>query len=211
MSDTSTFVLNGSWLSGPTYKVGLMLSLCGVPFGYRAVDLRAGEQRTPEYRAKTPFAQVPVLEHGGRTFAQSAAILQYLAEVLGRFQGADAAERAEIAAWMFWDFDRLAPGIYRSRTIRLGIFPADDSVRDHYASVGTAALTLLEGRLAGREWLVGARPTIADVDAYGVVAYAGEAGFDLAGFPAIAAWKARVEALPGWAAGADLLPKETRL
>ncbi len=210
MSDTSTFVLNGSWLSGPTYKVGLMLSLCGVSFGYRAIDLRAGEQRTPEYRAKTPFSQVPVLEHGGRTFAQSAAILQYLAETLGRFQGADAAERAEIAAWMFWDFDRLAPGIYRSRTIRLGIFPADDSVRDHYASVGTAALTLLQTRLDGREWLVGTRPTIADIDVYGVVAYAGEAGFDLAAYPAITAWKARVEALPGWATSADVLPKQSR-
>ena len=211
MSDTPTFVLNGSWLSGPTYKVGLMLSLCGQSFGYRTIDLRGGEQRTPEFQAKTPFSQVPVLEHGGRTFAQSAAILQYLAATLGRFDGADAAERAEIAAWMFWDFDRLAPGVYRSRTIRLGIFPADDSVRAHYASVGEAALGLLDRRLAGREWIVGTRPTIADIDTYGVVAYAGEAGFDLAGLPAITAWKGRVEALPGWAASADLLPKETRL
>lgn len=211
MSDTSTFVLNGSRVSGPTYKVALMLSLCGRSFGYRAIDLRGGEQRTPEFQAKTPFSQVPVLEHDGRTFAQSAAILQYLAATLGRFDGADAAERAVIAAWMFWDFDRLAPGIYRSRTIRLGIFPADDSVREHYATVGRAALALLEKRLTGRDWLVGGRPTIADVDVYGVVAYAGEAGFELAGFPAVTAWKARVEALPGWAASADLLPKETRL
>ena len=211
MRATTTFVLNGSWLSGPTYKVGLMLSLCGVDFGYRAIDLRAGEQRTPEYRAKTPFAQVPVLEHGGRCFAQSAAILQYLAETLGRFQGADAAERAEIAAWMFWDFDRLAPGIYRSRTIRLGIFPAADAVREHFANVGTLALGVLETRLDGRDWVVGAQPTIADIDVYGVVAYAGEAGFDLAAHPAISAWKARVEALPGWAASVDLLPKQNRL
>ena len=211
MTDTSEFVLNGSWLSGPTYKVALMLSLCGRPFGYRAIDLRAGEQRTPEYRAKTPFSQVPVLEHGGRTFAQSAAILQYLATVLGRFDGADAAERAEIAAWMFWDFDRLAPGIYRSRTIRLGILKVDDAVRVHYAGQGEAALALLETRLAGRDWIVGERPTIADIDVYGVVAFAGEGGFDLAGFPAISAWKARFEALPGWGTNVDLLPKETRL
>ncbi len=211
MSDTSTFVLNGSWLSGPTYKVALMLSLSGLSFGYRAIDLRGGEQRTPEFQAKTPFGQVPVLEHGGRCLAQSAAILQYLADTLGRFGGADAAERAEIAAWMFWDFDRLAPGVYRSRTIRLGILKVEEPVREHYTGVGDAALTLLEKRLAGRDWLVGSAPTIADIDAYGVVAFAAEGGFDLARFPAIGAWKARFEALPGWATNVDLLSKETRL
>lgn len=210
MSDTKPFLLNGIWLSGPTYKVGLMLALCGAPFAFRAIDLRGGEQRTPEFQAKTPFGQVPVLEHEGRTFAQSAAILEYLAATLGRFGGKDASERAEIASWMFWDFDRLSPGIYRTRSIRLGFLKVDDAVLAHYAGMGDAALTLLEKRLSGRDWLVGSFPTIADIDVYGAVAFAGEAGFDLADKPGVVAWKARIEALPGWGSNQTLLPKENR-
>lgn len=207
MTDTADFVLNGIWLSGPTYKVGLMLSLCGAPFAFRAIDLRGGEQRTPEFQAKTPFGQVPVLEHAGRTFAQSAAILEYLAATLGRFGGADAVERAEISAWMFWDFDRLAPGIFRTRAIRLGFMKVDDAVLAHFVGVGELALGILERRLTGRDWLVGTAPTIADIDVYGVIAFAGEAGFDLAAYPAISAWKARFEALPGWGTNETILPK----
>lgn len=210
MSGTARFHLNGIWLSGPTYKVGLMLSLCGEPFTFHAVDLRGGEQRTPEFQAKTPFGQVPVLEHEGRTYAQSAAILDYLATTLGRFGGADATERAEIAAWMYWDFDRLAPGIYRSRSIRLGFMKVDEAVAAHYTGVGDAALTILETRLTGRDWLVGAAPTIADIDVYGVIAFAAEGGFDLSLRPAISAWKARVEALPGWGSNETVLPKVDR-
>ena len=42
--------------------------------------------------------------------------------------------------------------------------------------------------------------TIADVDIYGVVAVAGEAGIDLAEYPQLKAWAERIEALPGFKA-----------
>ena len=71
-------------------------------------------------------------------------------------------------------------------------------------------MDVLEGHLAGREWLVGEGMTIADTDIYGVVALAGEAGIDLAGYPQILAFTQRIEALPGFKARADLLPMESR-
>ena len=191
--------------SGPSYKVALMLALLGIRPAVRIVDLRAGEQKTPAFLAKTPFGQVPVLEHAGRCLAQSAAILEYVAAVTGRFGAADEADRAEIRAWMFWDFDRLASSLYRARTARLGIRPLEPPVVAHYEMLGAMALDQLEGRLAERDWIVGAGPTIADVDVYGTVHYAAEAGFDLSARPAIRAWVARVEALPGWAPPSALL------
>ena len=59
---------------------------------------------------------------------------------------------------------------------------------------------------SGRNWLVGEGLTIADIDLYGVVYYAPDGGYDLSAYPHVAAWKARIEALPGYAAPQDLMP-----
>lgn len=202
---TDDWLIHVNPFSGPSYKVALMLALCAVPVRCHVVDLRAGEQRTPEFLAKTPFAQVPVLEHAGRCLAQSASILEYVAAVTGRFGAASEADRADIRAWMYWDFDRLASSVYRVRTARLGIRPLEPAVLAHYEVLAVMALDLLEGRLKDRAWLVGDTPTIADVDVYGTVHYCGDAQIDLTTRPAIGAWIARVEALAGFAPPAALL------
>lgn len=204
-SHGAEWCLHANPMSGPSYKAALMLSLCGIAPELRIVDLRAGEQRTPDFLAHNPFGQVPVLAHAGHDFAQSASILEYVAAVTGRFGGATEAERAAIRAWMFWDFDRLASSVYRIRTARFGIRPLDEAVIAHYGELAALALGLLEARLADRAFLLGEAPTIADVDVYGTVRYCGDAGIDLSSRPAILAWIGRIEALPGWAPPERLL------
>lgn len=194
------FTLHGFWLSGPTYKVGLMLSLCGESFAYQSLNLRAGEHKSPAFLAKNRFGQVPALEDAktGLSLCQSAAILEYLAAELGKFQGDGAAGAARAREWMFWDFDRLAGPIYRSRAQRFGIRNFNQPIMEMYWAEGNAALKVLEEALASSDWLAGKTPSIADIDIYGVVAYAPQAGFDLKAYPAIGAWMARLEALPGF-------------
>lgn len=206
------FVLHGIWLSGPTYKVGLFLALAGEPFDYVHLNLREGEHKHPAFLARQRFGQVPLLEDrsNGRRLCQSAAILEYLADLTGRFGGANLDERLAIREWLYWDFDRLAPPIYRARGIRRGFRTAAPDVAALYEQEGRAALGVLEEHLKGRDWIVGEGPTIADIDLYGVVAYAGEGGFDLADFPAVAAWARRVEAQPGFQDTATLLPQASR-
>ncbi len=205
------FTLHGVFLSGPTYKVGLFLSLAGEPFDYVHVNLREGEHKQPPYLAKQRFGQVPLLvdNNNGRQLCQSAAILEYLADTTGKFGGATLEERIQAREWMYWDFDRLAPGIYRSRGLKRGFFQAGPGVAEMYAEAGNAALNFLDRHLAGRAWVVGEGPTIADIDLYGVVAYAGEGGFDLAPLANVTAWMGRMEALPGFQP-AGFLPRETR-
>jgi glutathione S-transferase len=72
------------------------------------------------------------------------------------------------------------------------------------------ALGVLDAHLAGRSFLVGEGVTIADIDIYGVAAYAEQAGHDLGAVPNVAAWMRRIEALPGFLAADACLPKETR-
>lgn len=205
------FTLSGFWLSGPTYKVGLMLSLCGEGFAYHSVNLRAGEHKSPAFIAKNRFGQVPALEDAksGMALCQSAAILEYLAAELGKFGGEGACGAAQAREWMFWDFDRLAAPIYRLRAQRAGFRTFSQPIVEMYFAEAGAALKVLEEALGKTAWLCGSQPSIADIDVYGVVAYAPQAGFDLAAYPAISAWTKRMEALPGFI-GINDLPKATQ-
>ncbi|WP_414471488.1 glutathione S-transferase family protein [Microvirga sp. M2] len=207
------FELNGIAFSGPTYKVGLMLALAGEPFDYVHVNMMQGEHKQPAYMSKQRFGQVPLLidRNNGRHLCQSAAILEYLSDTLGKFGGATLDERLRAREWLYWDFDRLASPVYRARTIKLGIRPAPQEVYDANVAGGNAALTVLDEHLSGRDWIVGEGVTIADIDIYGVVAYADEAGFDLAGYANLQAWMNRFEALPGFASTKALLPMESRV
>jgi glutathione S-transferase len=79
-----------------------------------------------------------------------------------------------------------------------------------YVQEGNAALKMLDDHLKGRDWIVGEHPSIADIDVYGIIAYAATGGFDLAAYPAISGWIARFEALPGFGTAEALLPKSSR-
>jgi len=204
------FTLYGNQRSGPTYRVGLMLSLCNEPFAYVHMNLGKGEHKHPDYLAKNRYGQVPCLHDGTHHFNQSASILQYLADTLGKFGGNTPEERAHIREWMFWDFDRLAPGVFRSRAYALGMRKAEPAVVESYKNDGAAGLAVLETWLGKHEWLVGSRPSIADIDVYPVVHNAPDGGFDLANYPHVAAWAKRVRELPGFALPEQVLPSESR-
>ena len=88
----------------------------------------------------------------------------------------------------------------------MGFRTFDPAVLDQYMSEGNAALAHLETCLTGRNWLVGEGLTIADIDLYGVVFYAADGGYDLSAYPYVAAWKARIEAMPGYASPQMLMP-----
>lgn len=198
--------LYGSPLSFPTYKVALMLSMAGEPFTFQYVNLRQGEHKTPEFLAMNRFGQVPVLMDGDQPLVQSNAILTHLADKLGRFDGGDAAGRQRAREWLSWEADQLLPGIARPRFFKRFTQDPDPTLLSHYTERGETALKNLESGLAGQPFLGGAAPTIADISAYATVAHAAEGGFDLARWPGVGAWSARMAAQPGVKPAAELMP-----
>ncbi|HZS85277.1 MAG TPA: glutathione S-transferase family protein [Stellaceae bacterium] len=202
----SSFTLYGVAISGPTYKVALMLTLCGEPFAYRHVDLFKGAHKQPEFLAINRYGQVPALVHGELRLCQSGAILQYLSEVLGKFAGADTLTRQRTREWLFWEADRLSPGINRTRAIARGFLEADPATAKVYREAGEAGLKVLDESLAASNFIAGAMPTIGDIACYGAIVFAEEGGFRLADWPHVKAWAGRMAALPGFKAPLDLLP-----
>jgi glutathione S-transferase len=204
------FTLYGTPGSAPSYKAALMLALCREPYRYVFVDFAKRENRAPDFLAKSRYGEVPCLLDGDLAICQSATIVLYLAETLGKFDGQTIEEKTRIREWMFWDFDRLMPNLYRTLAIKDGFWSPHQSLVDAYKLEGDTALKRLERWLAKNDWLVGGRPTAADVEIYGIVHFAPRAGFDLAQSPKVAAWAKRIEALPGFATADALLTSASR-
>jgi len=198
-------VFYGHPRSGNAYKVALMLALTGAPHRSELVDLAAGKQRSPEYLKVSRFGQVPALVHGEIRIAQSNAILLYLAELTGKFGAAGTAHKFAVLEWLMWEQDMLFPGVGRTRFLSK-IVKGDPGAIDFFRRLGERAFGVLEGRLGESSYLAGAAPTVADIAVYSYARLAEEADFDLSGRPKILAWRKSMEALPGWATPAMLMP-----
>jgi glutathione S-transferase len=209
-SDDS-ITLYGVFLSMPSAKVGLMLSMCGARWNYRHVDMRGGQHKLPEFLAMNRFGQVPVLQHGDRYIAQSNAILQYLAQYFGKFQGRNESEAWRIAEWLSWDFDRFSSGVGLSRTFAKFQPQTAEDVKTFMRSRGEQALTMLDRHLGTSKFMVGGSPTIADIAIFPWIATADEGGFTVANYPNLHAWAERMLGQPGVAHPYNLLPKEDRV
>jgi glutathione S-transferase len=211
MTVPDRLILHGSPHSQFTYKVALMLALCGTKFWFRYVSFRAGTHRTPTFRTLSRFGQVPVLQHGPRVLVQAGAILEYLADLFGRFGGRTEAERQEIREWLYWDTDRLSTPIYHSYGFKLastGLIRIDahPAVVDYHRARAGTGLDMLDSKLVGRSYAVGDELTIADLACYGDVAFASRADIDLTGWPNVCDWCARIAQLRQVRPPMELLP-----
>ncbi|HMV16290.1 MAG TPA: glutathione S-transferase [Rhodocyclaceae bacterium] len=183
--------------SGHSHRAELMLSLLGLPVEPIDVDLAGGAQKTPAYLAMNCFGQVPVIQDGDVTVADSNAILVYLASVYddGRWLPRDPAAAAQVQRWLSVAAGQLAYGPCAARLVTVfgARFNADEVIaRAH------ALFKILDAELATRAYLTGDAPTIADVALYSYTAHAPEGNVSLDPYPHIRAWLARIEALPGF-------------
>ncbi|MGY3498869.1 MULTISPECIES: glutathione S-transferase family protein [unclassified Bradyrhizobium] len=186
-------------LSGHAHRARLFLSLLGIPHELVDVDLKSAAQKRPEYLALNPFGQVPVLDDDGVIIPDSNAILVYLATKLGRtdWLPQDAKGAAAVQRWLSVAAGDLAFGPAAARLIT--VFGAKHNPDDVIARAHVL-LKRLEAHLAGRDWLVGEAPTIADVALYSYLSSAPEGNVDLSAYARVNAWLRRIEALPGFVA-----------
>ena len=192
--------------SGNAYKAALMLQLCGADWEPRFVDFFNGETRTPAYRALNIMGEVPVLEHGGLTVTQSGVILDYLAEQLGRFGPSGEGDRREILRWMLFDNHKLTSSTASLRYLRQFAKTPEEAVVDYLRGRCRSAFGVLDKHLADRRFVLGGKPTIADLSLCGYLFWPDEFGIALDDYPNIEAWLDRIRALPGWVHPYELMP-----
>lgn len=186
--------------SGNAYKPRLLMALLGIPFRIVEINTYDGSTRKPEFLAKNPVGKVPLLELAdGRRLAESNAILLHLAEGT-RFLPADAFDRAKVYEWLFFEQYVHEPAIAVRRSVLTVPERADQRTPERLAALleaGERALDVMELRLSDADWLAGDDYSLADIALYAYTHVADEGGFDLAPFPAVRAWIARVAERPG--------------
>ena len=197
--------------SGNSYRAALMLNLIRADWSPIFVDFFVkGEQRSPDYRANVnEMGEVPVLVHGSRKLSQSGVIMTYLAERSGQFLPHGEDERLEALRWIIFDNQKVNGFLGPYRFLRcFAKPPGDPKVLAFLKGRIDNTLRILDKRLAARPYILGNRPTIADLSLVAYLYYpADEFGFDIAAtHQNIAAWLERIKTLPGWKHPYDLMP-----
>ncbi len=194
------FIVYGDSRSGNCYKIKLLCSQLDIPYGWREVDILAGDTRTPEFLAMNANGKIPLLAlPDSRYLAESNAILVFLAEG-SELAGSDNFSRAEILQWMFFEQYSHEPNIATSRFIiqYLGDPPDRQAALEEKRLGGYKALDVMEQQLGTNTFIAGSEYSIADIALYAYTHVADEGGFDLKDYPAIRAWLERVKATPGY-------------
>ena len=206
------YQLHGLCQSGNTFKVAFLLRALDQPWQARFVDFMNGETRAGSWREGTnEMGEIPVLDDGQRRLSQSGVILSYLAAKHGAFGGQSEDERLEVLRWILFDNHKFTSHFASYRFMKsFGASAPDPVVMNWLRGRIDNAFGVVDKHLAGRDFMVGQAPTIADLSLSGYLFYpVQETGVEVdSRFPNIAAWLKRVQALPGWADPYAILPGE---
>ena len=195
--------------SGNSYKLALMLTLCGQTFEPVWTDFGGGVTRTLEWReAVNEMGEIPVLEADGERLTQTAPILLRLAEQYGQYAGKSGRETFEIMRWLFWDNHKLTGTMATYRFLRTFTASPDPHVLEFLRKRLDDYLGILDRHLQKKIFAAGDQPTVADISMCAYISYPkDETGYDLAvSHPAIQIWLERIANIPGWRSPYDLLP-----
>ncbi|MEM5342260.1 glutathione S-transferase family protein [Paraburkholderia azotifigens] len=182
-------------LSGHGHRVKLFLTLLDLPFEVIELDMRAGDNRKPEYLALNPFGQVPTIQDGDVTLFDSNAILVYLATRYGdaSWLPTDPPGAAAVQRWLSLAAGQIAYGPCAARLVTVFGAPLH---HDTAKSIAVKLFDVIDRELATKPFAAGEHVTIADIAAHTYIAHAPEGGVSLEPYPNIRAWLRRVEALP---------------
>jgi len=158
-------------------KVSIMLEETGIEYEWHRIDIAANESHDPAFLALNPNGKIPAIYDpdgpSGAPLAlfESGAILLYLAEKTGQFLSADLNTRYETIQWVMWQMGGVGPMFGQ-----VGFFNKfagkdfeDKRPRDRYVNEAARLLSVLDDRLTGRDWVMGADYTIADISLLGWV------------------------------------------
>ncbi|MEO6147788.1 MAG: glutathione S-transferase [Sulfuriferula sp.] len=189
--------LHRFFLSGHCHRVELFLSLLKLPYELVDVDLAAKAHKQPAFLAMNLFGQVPVIQDGETTLADSNAILVYLASKYdaGQWLPRDPVAAAIVQRWLSVAAGPLAFGPATARLATL--FKAPVNAEEAIARANNL-FAVMETELKTSPFLAGNTPTIADITNYTYIAHAPEGDVSLDPYPSLRSWLQRIEALPGF-------------
>ena len=200
-----------SWSTPNGRKVSIMLEECGLPYRIMPVDIRVGEQFTPEFLAVNPNGKIPaIVDPAGPdgesiTLFESGAILVYLAGKCGRFLPASDRGKYEALQWLMFQMGGVGPMLGQTHHFMRYASEQVPYAIDRYHKETQRLYAVMERRLASADFLAG-EYSIADIATFPWVARHDWHKIDLTDYPAVRRWYRRIEKRPAVKRGMALPP-----
>lgn len=198
------------WPTPNGQKITIFLEEAGLPYRVVPVNIGRGDQFKPEFLKLSPNNRMPaIVDHapadGGEPIAvfESAAILQYLAEKTGQFMPSDVRGKKTVLEWLAWQVAGVGPSCGQLGHFKLYAKEPIPYAIERYSNEVHRLFGVLDGRLEGRDYVADAY-SIADMALYPWLRGHERFGIDVAEFPRVSAWLARMAARPAVARGIDV-------
>lgn len=181
-------------------KVSIALEEMGLSYEVHAFNLRAMDQKTPEFLKINPNGRIPAIVDDGFAVFESGAILLYLAEKTGMLLPSDHHGRSRVIQWLMWQMGGLGP-MQGQANVFFRYFPEKlQPAIDRYQNEVRRLFGVMDARLGEAEWLADDY-SIADIACYPWVAQADWSGVPLDPFPNLTRWFAGIGDRPAVIAG----------
>lgn len=159
---------------------------------YQHVPTRfADESKAPEYLKINPNGRVPAIDDDGFVVWESMAVNLYLAKKYGKeLAPKDLQEDARATQWSFWVMTEVEKTLLQALFHTLGLFGADKDPAKAAACIAelAPAFGVLNAELEGKQYLMGGRFTVADLNVASVLSFTRMVGENLSKWPALQAW-----------------------
>ena len=182
-------------------KVMIMLEECGIPWKHIDVNIRTGEQFSPEHLKRSPNNKIPAIidtegPGGPYTMMESGAILIYLAEKTGKFLSKDPRKRYDTLQWLIFQMGHIGPMFGQANHFNNYAKDNIQYAKDRYNNESVRLYQVLDNRLRDSRWIAGDEYTIADIAIYPWTKGHADRGIDKAGYPDFMRWFEAMEARP---------------
>lgn len=188
------------------WKASVTLEELGTPYDVKFVNIGQGEQKTAEFLALNPNGRIPVIvdrDAADLAVFESGAIMIYLAEKAGKLLPADTAGRAKVMQWLMFQMGGVGPMMGQANVFYRYFPEKIQPAIDRYQNEGRRLFEVLDGHLAGREWLADDF-SIADIANWCWVRTHRWSGISTDGLDHLEAWMGRLEARPACQRGIEV-------
>lgn len=182
-------------------RVYLMMEELGLKYKIMPMDMSKKEHKSPEFLALNPNGKVPCLKDNDYVIWESIAINQYLAEKYKpEMLGATPEEKGHVAQWSVWAMTEMQPPLV---DILIQMVFVPEERRDH-ALIEKAKmkvpghLKILDQAIAGKDYLVGNKLTVADINMASVVAILSHLHLDISSYKGILHWMEKMNSRPAF-------------
>jgi len=200
-----------SWPTPNGHKIHIMLEECGLEYRAHPIDIGAGDQFKAEFLAISPNNKIPAItDHdgpGGKPLSlfESGAILQYLAEKIGKFLPTDPVARYTTIEWLMFQMGGVGPMLGQTHHFRIYAPEKIAYAIDRYTNETRRLYGVMDRQLGRHAYLAGETYTIADIATFPWTRSWSNQGIELSAFPNVQRWHETIAARPAVQRGVEVL------